>query len=75
MNLLRLSKKAVSYSSPSMTNHGLSVKRAPWPKIVWDAADQKARVQPVVFKDPGQQRGGGGLAVRAGDDQASACRE
>ena len=38
-------------------------------EVVRDAADQEARVQPVVLEDPGQQRSGGGLAVRAGDDQ------
>ena len=58
-----------------MMNHSLSVKRAPWPKIVRDAADEIARVQAVVLEHPGQQRRGGGLAVRAGDDHASVCRE
>ena len=44
-------------------------------EIVRDAADEIARVQPVVLEHPRQQRGGGGLAVRAGDDDASVCRE
>src|SRR5258706_2588912 len=38
-------------------------------KIGWDAADQVAWVESIMFKDPGQQGSGGGLAVRAGDDQ------
>ena len=38
-------------------------------EIVRDAADEKAGVQPVVLEHPGQQRSGGGFAVRAGDDQ------
>ena len=38
-------------------------------EVVRDAADEVAGVQAVVLEDPGQQRGGGGLAVRAGDHQ------
>ena len=38
-------------------------------KIVRDAADEIARVQAVVLEHPRQQRGRGGFAVRAGDDE------
>src|ERR1035438_1086736 len=38
-------------------------------EIVWDAADEVARVQAVVLEDPREERSGGRLAVRAGDDQ------
>ena len=41
-------------------------------EIVRDAADEVARVQAIVFEDPGEQRGGGGLSVRAGDDERAA---
>ena len=40
-------------------------------EIVRDAADEVARIQPVVLEHPRQQRGGGGLAVRAGDDDGA----
>ena len=38
-------------------------------KVLWHAADQEAGGQPGILEDPGQHRGGGGLAVRAGDGQ------
>ena len=38
-------------------------------KIIGHPADEKAGVQAVVLEDPGQQRRGGGFAVRAGHDQ------
>src|ERR1035437_9759124 len=38
-------------------------------KIFWKAADEIARIQAVVLEHPRQQRGRGGLAVRAGDDE------
>ena len=43
-------------------------------EIVRDAADEIARIQAVVLENPRQQRSRGGLAVRAGDDDASVCR-
>ena len=52
-----------------MMNHSLSVNRAPWPKLFGNAADEEAGVEAVVLEHPGQQRGGGGFAVRAGHDQ------
>jgi hypothetical protein len=40
-------------------------------QIVRDAADEETRVQSIVLEHPRQQRGGGGLAVRAADDQTA----
>src|SRR5262249_27171506 len=37
-------------------------------KISRDAADEKTGVQAIMLKDPGEQRGGRGFAVRAADD-------
>src|SRR5260221_1010783 len=34
-----------------------------------DAADEKTRVQAAMFKHPREQRGGGGFAMRAADDE------
>jgi hypothetical protein len=61
--LERLSQKAVSYSSASMTKKGESVRRAETPKALRHAAHQKARIQPGFFQNPCQQRGRRGLAV------------
>ena len=38
-------------------------------EVVRDAADEEARIQPVVLEHPRQQRRRGGLAVRAGNDE------
>src|SRR6476660_3065703 len=40
-------------------------------KVVWDAADQVAGVEPIVLEHPGKQRRGGGLAMGPGDDQGT----
>src|SRR5947209_12181826 len=38
-------------------------------EIVRDTANQKARIEAIVLKHPGEQGGSGGLAVRAGHDE------
>src|SRR3984957_20624110 len=38
-------------------------------EIIGNAADEKARLQPVMLEHPRQQRGGGGLAVRTTDHE------
>jgi hypothetical protein len=40
-------------------------------EIVRDATDEVAGVEAVVFKDPGEQGGGGGFAVGAADDEGA----
>ena len=40
-------------------------------EIVRNAADEIARIQSVVLENPREQRGRGGLAVRAGDDDGA----
>ena len=48
----------------------------PLAKVVRDAADEKTRVEPVVLEQPGEQGGGGGLAVRtANHERAFAAQE
>ncbi len=39
------------------------------PKVFGHAADQEIGMPPGVVQDPGQHGGGGGLAVRSGNDQ------
>src|SRR5579859_6350399 len=41
----------------------------PLGKIVGDAADEVTWVEPIVLKNPGQQRSRGGLSVRAAHHQ------
>src|ERR1700677_2665573 len=38
-------------------------------EIVGDAADEEAGIESVVIEDPGQEGGGGGFAMGAGDDE------
>src|SRR5207237_1710347 len=38
-------------------------------EVVGDATDEVARIVAIVFENPGEQGCGGGLAVRAGDDE------
>jgi hypothetical protein len=68
MNLERLSKNAVSYSSASMTKNAESVARAETSKLI-HAADQESRIEAGVLEDPRQHRCGGGLAVSTGGRQ------
>src|SRR5262245_51077141 len=44
-------------------------------KVVWNAADEVAGVESVMCKDPGQQRGGRGLAMRPGNHQRPSAPE
>ena len=64
MNLLLLSKKAESYSSPSMTK-GASILPSSLPeeKIEGDTPDQIAWLLPDMREGEGGQSSGGGLAV------------
>src|ERR1043165_9879053 len=41
----------------------------PLPQVVRDATDEIARIQTAVFENPGEQRGGGGFAMRAADHE------
>src|SRR3954471_11833462 len=38
-------------------------------EVVWNAADKIARVEAVVFEDPGEERSSGGLTVGAADHE------
>ena len=44
-------------------------------EILGDAADQEARLAPGRLEQPGEDRGGRGLAVRAGDGERVAARQ
>ena len=44
-------------------------------QIVRDAADEIARIQAVVFEDPGEQRGRRGFAVRSADHKGASAAD
>jgi hypothetical protein len=78
--LLRLSKKAVSYSSASMTKWpirapalGRAPSRAETPKFSGTPPIRKPGCRPGLLQHPGQHRRGGGLAVGAGHGQHMAA--
>src|SRR3982751_6111037 len=75
MNLERLSKKAVSYSSASMTNSSLPVWRGGDREILRYTADEKARRASRAFENPGEHRRDRGLAMGAGHGEDMPARQ